>query len=195
MQRSTPHATRQPRASGRHPLRLLIATAVLALAGGLMQTAMAAPHGGPGSHGAMTAMAGLGGMGGIGGMAMAHPRQVERLFDSIGASAEQRAQIRQIMESARADLKAQREAGRQLREQGQALFAQPAVDANAAEALRQQMLAQHDLASKRTLQAMIDVSGVLTPEQRKAIADRMAERRARMERHRAERGSAAKPTR
>jgi Spy/CpxP family protein refolding chaperone len=99
------------------------------------------------------------------------------------------------MESARTDLKAQREAGRALREQGQALFTQPTVDARAAEALRQQLLAQHDQASKRTLQALLDVSRVLTPEQRKAIADRLAERRAMMERRRAERDSAAKPTR
>ena len=70
---------------------------MLALAGGLMHTAMAAPSGGGGGHGAMTAM---GGMGGMGGIAMVHPRQLERMFDSIGASAEQRAQIRQIMESA-----------------------------------------------------------------------------------------------
>jgi Spy/CpxP family protein refolding chaperone len=189
MQRSTPQATHVTRASDRRPLRLLVATAVLALAGGLMHTAMAAPPGGGSGHGAMTAM------GGMDGMAMAHPRQMERMFDSIGASAEQRTQIRQIMESARADLKAQRAAGRALREQGQALFAQPTVDARAAETLRQQLLAQHDQASKRTLQAMLDVSRVLTPDQRKAIADRLAERRAMMERHRAERESAAKPTR
>lgn len=192
MQRSTPQTTHGTRAFAQRPLRMLVATAVLALAGGLMHTAMAAPAGGGGGHGAMTAM---GGMGGMDGMAMAHPRQMERMFDSIGASAEQRAQIKQIMESARADLKAQRGAGRALREQGQALFAQPTVDARAAETLRQQLLAQHDQASKRTLQAMLDVSRVLTPEQRKAIADRLAERRAMMERHRAERESAAKPTR
>ena len=190
MQHPTPHASRPARALGQRPLRLLVATAVLALAGGLVHTATAAPHGDHGGRGAMTAMAG-----GLGGMAMAHPRQMDRLFDSIGASAEQRAQIKQIMDAARTDLKAQREAGRSLREQGQALFTQPTVDANAAEALRQQLLAQHDQASKRTLQALIDVSRVLTPEQRKAIADRMAERRARMERHRAERGTAGQPTR
>ncbi len=190
MQHPTPQAKHPARALAQRPLRLLVATAVLALAGGLVHTATAAPNGDHGGRGAMTAMAG-----GLGGMAMAHPRQMDRLFDRIGASAEQRAQIKQIMDAARTDLKAQREAGRSLREQSQALFTQPTVDANAAEALRQQMLAQHDQASKRTLQALIDVSRVLTPEQRKAIADRMSERRARMERHRAERGTAAKPTR
>lgn len=190
MQRSTPHTTHFTRTFDRRPLRLLVATAVLALAGGLMHTAMAAPPAGDSGHGGMAAMGGMGM-----GMATAHPRQMERMFDSIGATAEQRAQIRQIMESARTDLKAQREAGRALREQGQALFTQPTVDARAAEALRQQLLAQHDQASKRTLQALLDVSRVLTPEQRKAIADRLAERRAMMERRRAERDSAAKPTR
>ena len=42
MQRSTPHPTHGHPAFDR-PLRMLVATAVLALAGGLLQTAMAAP--------------------------------------------------------------------------------------------------------------------------------------------------------
>ena len=40
---------------------------------------------------------------------------------------------------------------------------------------RQQMLQLHDQASKRMTQAMVDVSRVLTPEQRKQIADRIIE--------------------
>jgi Spy/CpxP family protein refolding chaperone len=55
------------------------------------------------------------------------------------------------------------------------------------EALRQQQLAQHDQASKRMTQALVDAARVLTPEPRKMMADRMAQRRALMERHRAER--------
>jgi len=56
------------------------------------------------------------------------------------------------------------------------IFAAPTVDAAAAESVRQQMLAQHDQASKRMLQAMLDVSNVLTPEQRAKMAARMKER-------------------
>jgi Spy/CpxP family protein refolding chaperone len=134
-------------------------------------------------------------MGGMGGMLLAHPRQLEGLFDSIGATAEQRAQIRQIADAARADLRAQREAGTPLHEQARALFAQPTVDEAAVEALRLQMLARHDAASKRGMQALLDVSRVLTPDQRQALADRMAERRERMERHRAEREAGAGPKR
>ena len=160
-------------------LRLLLATAVIALAGGVSQTVLAAPHDGPdgpGSHGGH-------GMGLFGG------RHAERMLDSVNATPDQRAQIQQIMAAAKTDMAAQRDAGRKLREQGQALFAQPNVDARAVETLRQQMLAQHDLASKRMTQVMLDVSRVLTPEQRKTLADRMAQRRAMMERHQAERST------
>jgi Spy/CpxP family protein refolding chaperone len=165
------------------PLRMLAATLVVAVAAGMSQTALAQPHGGRD-----------GGMGGP-GMALGHPHQVDRMLDAVNATADQRTQIKQIMQAAKADMKAQHDAGRQLREQSQALFAQPTVDARAAEALRQQMLAQHDQASKRMLQAMLDVSRVLTPEQRKTLADRMAQRRSMMERHHAERESIDRPTR
>ena len=162
--------------------RLLVATAAVALAGGLSQTAWAAPHDGPGMHGGP----GMGMMG--------HGRHMDRMLDSVNATPEQRTQIKQILQTAHADGAAQREAGRKLHQQSQALFAQPNVDARAVEALRQQMLAQHDQASKRMTQVMLDVSRVLTPEQRKTLADRMAQRRAMMERHRSERESVERPS-
>jgi Spy/CpxP family protein refolding chaperone len=68
-----------------------------------------------------------------------------------------------------------------------AVFTAPTVDANAAEQLRQQMLAQHDQASKRMLQAMLDISRVLTPEQRQQLAQKMKQRHEMMERHMRER--------
>jgi Spy/CpxP family protein refolding chaperone len=158
----------------RRSFRLLLATAAIALAGGAMQAADAQPQ-----------MAGHGpGMG-----MMGSPQMMERLLDGVNASAEQKAQIKQIMQGTMGDLKAQREAGRGLREQMAQLFTQPTVDARAVEALRQQMLAQHDQGSKRMMQAMLDVSRVLTPEQRQQVAGRMAERRGMMERHRQERES------
>jgi Spy/CpxP family protein refolding chaperone len=164
------------------PLRLLAATAAIAMAAFAMQPATAAPHGE------------RGGPGGAFGM-MGGPKMVERMLDTVNASADQRAQIKQILEASRTDMRAQHEAGRKLREDTLAIFTQPNVDARAAEALRQQMLAQHDQASKRMLQTMLDVSRVLTPEQRKTLADRMAQRRAMMERHRAEREGADKAPR
>ena len=142
----------------------------------------AAADGGSGRH------AGPGGHGGH-GMGMMEGRMAERMLDSVNATAEQRAQIKQITERARGDMKAQHEAGRAMREQGMKLLTQPTVDANAVEALRQQMMQQHDQASRRRMLAMVEVSRVLTPEQRKQLADRMGQRRDMMQRHMQERRS------
>lgn len=153
----------------RRPWRLAAATAAVALAGSFALTAGAAPPGPPPG----AAMAPMGPLGGPG------PR-FDRLLDAANATAEQRSQIKSILDAAHADLKAMREAAAPLHEQGVQIFTATTVDANAAEALRQQMLARHDQASKRMLQAMLDVSRVLSPEQRQQIADAMAQRRAAM---------------
>jgi periplasmic protein CpxP/Spy len=144
---------------------------------------------------ALSVWAGPGRMGGHGGpgfdggqgMGMMQGRMGERMLDSVNATAEQRAQIKQIFERNATERQAQRESHRALREQGMKLFSQPTVDATAAEALRQQMLQQHDQASRRMMQSMLEVSRVLTPEQRKLMADRMAQRGDMMRRHMQER--------
>ena len=128
------------------------------------------------------------------GFMMGSPRHMDRLLKEVNATDAQRTQIRQIAQAAATDLKAQREAGKGLRDQQLALFTQPVVDANAAEALRQQMLSQHDQASKRVLQAMLDVSRVLTPEQRGQLAERMKARGEMMKRHMQEREQLEKKT-
>lgn len=158
-------------------LRLALLGAVLALGAGAFGVAQAqegghARQGMKPMHGhhAMGADAGIGMMGMPG-------RQMERMLDKIGATPEQRTQLRQIHESARADMRQQREQAAPLREQARALWTQPTVDARAAEALRQQMQAQRELASKRQLQAMLDASRVLTPAQRQQMAE-MAQARA-----------------
>lgn len=112
----------------------------------------------------------------------------ERALDHVSATDDQRTQVRQIMQVAAADLKTQREAGRALREEALALFTQPTVDANAAEALRGKMMAQHEQSSRRMLAAMLDVSRVLSPEQRAKLAEHMKQRREAMQRKWQERG-------
>ena len=113
------------------------------------------------------------------------PRQMERridhLLDGLNATDVQRAQIKQIATAAATDLRAQREAGKGLRERSLQIFAAPSVDAAAAESVRAQMQAQHEQASRRTLQAMLEVSKVLTPEQRAKIGERLKQRGAMMQ--------------
>ncbi|HEU4459768.1 MAG TPA: Spy/CpxP family protein refolding chaperone [Methylibium sp.] len=122
-----------------------------------------------------------------GGFMMGSPRMLERVFDEVNATDAQRTQLRQIAQAARDDLKTIRQSGRELRERQLQLFSQPTVDANAAETLRQQMLAQHDQASRRMLQAMLDASRVLSPEQRAKLAEKMKARHDMMNRHMQER--------
>jgi periplasmic protein CpxP/Spy len=152
----------------------LAAAALIALAGGatLSAFAMEHRHGGPGM---------MGGGPGMGmGMGPMSGRGMDRMLDGIDATDQQRAQIRQIMQSAMGDMRSQREGHRALLDRAMAVYTAPTVDANAAEQVRQQMLAQHDAASKRMTAAMVEASRVLTPEQRTKLAERMKERRARM---------------
>ena len=128
---------------------------------------------------------GMGGGGGHGMMMFGGPpehmgRRIDHMLDGLNATDAQRTQIKQIAMAAAADLRAQREAGKGLRERGMQIFTAPNVDAQAAESVRQQMQTLHDQASRRTLQAMLDVSRVLTPEQRTKLGERMKERGAMM---------------
>jgi Spy/CpxP family protein refolding chaperone len=121
-------------------------------------------------------MGGHEGRGGMHGGPEQMGRMVDHMLDGLSATDAQRAQVKQISAAAAADMKAQHEAGRALRDKAAQIFAAPTVDAAAAESVRQQMQAQHDQASKRMLQAMLDISKVLTPEQRAKLADRMKQR-------------------
>ena len=167
--------------------RLFTLTALIGFIGAVSQIAHAAPggHGAMGGHGDMAAMGGRG-TGMDGGGQMGHMGHLSRVLDRVGASAEQKAQIKTIMESAHNELKPVHAQMKLLRDQSTALFTQPAVDANAAEALRLQMQTLHSQVSKRMLQAMVESSRVLTPDQRAKMADMMNKRRAMAERHRAE---------
>jgi Spy/CpxP family protein refolding chaperone len=183
-----PTESTRPRGAKRLLLGLLLAVT------GTVAVSAWAQHGpgphGPGPHGG-------GGFGGP-GLFMGGPertgRAVDHLLDGLNATDAQRTQVKQIAQAAAADLKAQHEASRGLHEQALALFAAPVVDARAVEALRVQTVAQHDQASKRITQAMLDVSAVLTPEQRAKLADR-AKKRAEQMRERMGREQRDRPSR
>ncbi len=116
-----------------------------------------------------------------------------RALDAIGASAEQKARLRDIFKAALDDLSAGREARQASRAQLQALLAAPQIDRGAAEALRQQDLAWHDTAGKRLMQAMLDAQAVLTPEQRQQLSERLKAQRAGRDRHHRERRASDAP--
>jgi len=122
-----------------------------------------------------------GGPGMMGGSPERMGRMLDHMLDGLNATDAQRAQIKQIMAQASADLKGQAQAARELRQRGMQVLTAPVVDANAAEQIRLQTMALHDQMSRRMTQAMVAAASVLTPEQRAAIGQRLKDRQARME--------------
>ena len=177
--------------AGCRPLRHLAkATLLYALTGAavsLAQAQPAGPHAATGGMGAMNAAAHHGMGHGGAGMGAGDGMMSERMLAAAGASAEQKAKVRDILKAAHEDQLKQRAGGLELRQQMMALMSAPQIDAAAAEGLRQKMEARHDAASKRHLQAMLDVGAVLTPEQRQRLAESMKTRRDMMDRHHRER--------
>lgn len=163
-------ATRSLQAGSSRGVKRILLGMLLAASATVALSAWAQPGGG----GPMEAMGHRGGAMGHGGPMSG--RHLDRMLDGLNATDAQRTQIKQIMETARKDMTAQHEAGRALRERAAQIFAAPNVDAAAAEQVRQQMVQQHDQGSKRMLQAMLDASKVLTPEQRAKLGERMKQR-------------------
>ena len=164
----------------------LRSTLLVALTGALFgvaqaQPASAAGHGTEGPRHAMTHRMDAG--------KASDPMLHGRMLDAVGASADQKARIHEIMGRAHDDTRQQHQADRALHEQMRALMAAPQIDAAAAEGLRQQMQARRDVASKRHLQAMLDVSAVLTPEQRQKLGEQARSRQDMRQRHHRERES------
>jgi periplasmic protein CpxP/Spy len=161
----------------KRPLRMAFMVTLIALLAAVAQSAWAE---GPGGHG---------GRHGQGGGFM-QGRMVERMLDRVSATPEQRAEVKRITQLAAQDLRGMREANQGMRQRGLELLAAPNVDANAVEAHRQQMMQRHDQSSRRMTQAMVDISRVLTPEQRRQLADTMARRQDMKRRHMQERRQA-----
>ena len=105
-------------------------------------------------------------------------RMIDHMLDGLSTTDAQRGQIKQIAEAAATDLKVQHEASATLRSKAMQIMTAPNIDAAQAEVVRQQMLAQHDQASRRMTQALLDVSRVLTPEQRVKLGERFKQREA-----------------
>jgi Spy/CpxP family protein refolding chaperone len=163
----------------RNAYRFTLLLALLSAAATLTQAQpLPGPGGQPGPHGAV-----LHPHSGIGGGPLLDGRQL----DAVGATAEQKARVRDIFKAAHDDLRKLHEGQREQHQQLLQLLTAPQLDAAAAEALRQKQQAVHDTASKRLLQASLDAAAVLTPEQRQKLGERLKARHDLAERHQRER--------
>jgi Spy/CpxP family protein refolding chaperone len=150
--------------------RVAIATLIATVAGGIGLAALAHGHGSRGWH--------RGGfMGGPIDPARLDEhldRALKHLYVEVDATDAQKQQLAPIVKAAARDLLPMRDRMRDARQQAVALLSQPTVDRAALEALRAGQLQLAEQASRRLTQALADVADVLTPEQRKQLAERAA---------------------
>jgi Spy/CpxP family protein refolding chaperone len=150
--------------------RAAIATLVTAAASGIGFKALAYGHGWGGWH--------------RGGFLGAHldparldehlDRMLKHLYVEVDATPAQQLQLGPIVKAAARDLLPMRDRMREARQQAVALLAEPTVDRAALEVLRAGQLQLAEQASRRLTQALADVADVLTPEQRRQLAERAA---------------------
>ena len=149
--------------------RAAIATLIAGLAGGIGVKAFA--HGGPGGW-----HRGGGYMGGPidpAQMEARVDRMLKHMYIDIDATEEQKRKIDPIVKGAAKDLIPLRQQIRAARKQAIELFTKETIDRAAIEKLREEQIKLAAQASKRFTQALTDVAEVLTPEQRKQLAERM----------------------
>ena len=109
-------------------------------------------------------------------------RALKHLYVEIDATEEQKQKLEPIVKQAVKDLLPLRDKAHATRKQAMDLLAADTIDRGAIEALRAEKLQLADQASKRFTQALADVAEVLTPAQRKQIAERVETFRGRWHR-------------
>jgi len=103
-----------------------------------------------------------------------HRSHIAHLYAEVQATDAQKAKIDPLVKAAMDDLKPLHEQLHALHKQLLQQASAPTIDRAALEATRQQGLALADKASKRLLQLVADVGDVLTPEQRKKLAEHLS---------------------
>ena len=101
-------------------------------------------------------------------------RMTKHMAIELDATADQQVKIANIAKAAVADLRPLHEKAHATRAQALALLTAPTVDRSAIERLRAEKIGLAETASKRIAQALADAAEVLSPEQRRKVADWMA---------------------
>ena len=98
-------------------------------------------------------------------------RMTKHMAIELDATAEQQAKLATIAKAAVADLRPLQEKARAARAQAVTLLTAPTIDRSAIERLRAENIGLAETASKRITQALADAAEVLSPEQRRKVAD------------------------
>lgn len=171
MDQNEQHQTASPSAKPRVTRKWVISLAVVAALGFT------------GAAGASIAGEGLGGMhrmhGGHHGMDPAKmEKHIGKMIERVApdATAEQKSRLNEIAKAAIADLHPIHTQFRDAKKKAHELLLQPQIDRRALEVLRVEQMQRADAMSKRMVQAVADAAEVLTPEQRKRMAEHMHKR-------------------
>jgi len=100
-------------------------------------------------------------------------RMLRHLYVEIDATDAQKQLLAPIVKSAARDLLPVRSRIHDARRQAVELLSRPTIDRAALETLRDEQIKLMDQASKRLTEALADVADVLTPEQRRQVAERI----------------------
>lgn len=103
------------------------------------------------------------------------PKLLEHIYVEVDATPEQKAKLDPILRQAVTDLSAMHTQAHGAHEQAIALLTADKVDRAALETLRASHMQLADQATKRCVQLIADVADVLTPAQRKTLAERIAQ--------------------
>jgi Spy/CpxP family protein refolding chaperone len=107
---------------------------------------------------------------------------VERVLGRVDATPEQVAEVQALLDETIVELAALHESAGDLHAEAVAALTASKIDRGAIEALRLEKLAAFDRASQKIVATLADVSEVLTPAQRVALAEHVAERHGRFNR-------------
>lgn len=157
------------------PVRLVASVVAAAVASGAALAAWATDEAPP----APALHAGHHHAPGLPGLGLPRGPMLDHLLDQVDASSTQRTQVHHLIDTAMAARAGDRAADRADHEQLMTLFAQPTLDPSALEAVRQRMAARHDAATRAGLQVLVDVGGVLRPEQRARLVELAGQARER----------------
>lgn len=107
-------------------------------------------------------------------------RMLKHLYVEINATPEQQQKLAPIVKQALKDLQPFRGQMQAARAQAISLMSAEQIDRTAIERVRVERLQNAEAASKRLSQALADVAEVLTPAQRKQLAERIQRHRGMM---------------
>lgn len=99
--------------------------------------------------------------------------RLDQMLSDAGASDDQKSKVKTIVTTTIDEVRPEREARLAMRDEIIKLIEAPTIDRNAIEALRAKQMAQFEERSKAIAKAVADAAEVLTPDQRKKLAEEM----------------------